>query len=74
MLEVTNTRGVIGVNDQRVFEALQINGLALRVDFVFAVILVPLGDGRVLVHVFNDLPPAYTGIVRAEADFACCVA
>src|SRR5207245_10089437 len=69
VLEVTNASGIVGVNDERVFEALEIDGFALGVDFVFAVILVPLGNGRVLVHVFDDLAPAHARVVGAEADF-----
>src|SRR5579863_10074619 len=70
VFEVADTGGVIGVNFQRVFEALEIDALALGVDFVFAVVLVPLGHGRVLVHVFDDLAPAYARVVGAEGDFA----
>src|SRR5580700_3110214 len=70
VFEVADAGGVIGVNLQGVFKALQIDALALRVDFVFAVVLVPLGNRRVLVHVFDDLAPAYTGVVSAEGDFA----
>src|SRR5262249_8136321 len=65
VLEVANASGVIGVNDQRVFEGFEIDVLALGVDFVFAVILVPLRDGRVLVHVFDDLTPSHTSVVSA---------
>src|SRR5437763_495029 len=66
---MANASGVIGVNHQRVFKALEIDRFAFGVDFVFAVILVPLGDGRILVHIFDDLPPAHAGVVGAEADF-----
>src|SRR5260221_13187984 len=34
------------------------------------VVLVPLGHRRVLVHVFDDLPPAHAGVVSAEADLS----
>ena len=70
VFEVADASGVIGVNLQRVFEALEIDALALGVDFVFAVVLVPLGDRRVLVHVLDDLAPAYARVVSAEGDFA----
>src|SRR5579859_8034723 len=70
VFEVADTSGVIGVDLQRVFEALEIDTLAFGVDFVFAVVLVPFGDGRVLVHVLDDLAPAYAGVVGAEGDFA----
>jgi formylmethanofuran dehydrogenase subunit A len=37
---------------------------------MLAVFLVPLRDGRVLVHVLDDLAPADTRVVRAEGNFA----
>src|SRR5580700_6716320 len=61
---------VVSVNPQGVFEALEIDAFALGVDFVFAVVLVPLGDRRVFVHVLDDLAPAYAGVVSAEGDLA----
>src|SRR5271169_3870903 len=70
VFEVADTSGVIGVDVQRVFKALKIDALALGVDFVFAVVLVPLGDRRVLVHVLDDLAPAYARVVGAEGNFA----
>src|SRR5271168_2593410 len=70
VFEVADASGVIGINIQRVFEALKIDALALGVDFVFAVVLVPLGNRRVLVHVFDDLAPAYARVVGAEGNFA----
>src|SRR4029077_18039621 len=48
VLELTKASGVVGVNHQGVFEALEVDGLALGVDFMFAVVLVPLGDSRIL--------------------------
>src|SRR5580704_7382356 len=68
VFEVADASGVIGINFQRVFKALQIDALAFGVDFVFAVVLVPLGDGCVLVHVLDDLAPADARIVGAEGD------
>src|SRR5208337_1291408 len=65
VLQVTNARRVIGVNDQRVLVRVQVDTLALGIDFVLAVVIVPLRDGRVLVHVFNDVAPADAGVVRA---------
>ena len=70
MLQVANTRCVVSINLQRVLVALQVDVLAFGVDFVLAVRLVPLGHGRVLVHVLDDLPPSHAGVVRAEADLA----
>src|SRR5579872_1140011 len=32
--------------------------------------LVPLGYGRILVHVLDDLPPAYAGVICAEGNLA----
>src|SRR5882757_9254502 len=70
VLQVANARSVIGVDDQRVFVGAEVDILALGVNLVLAVVLVPLGDGRVLVHVLDDVAPSHTGVVRAEADFA----
>ena len=39
-------------------------------DLVTAVVLVPLGDRRVLVHVLDDVSPADTRVVCAEGNFA----
>src|SRR5260370_37158595 len=44
--------------------------LTLGVDLMLSVRLVPLGDGRILVHVLNDFAPAYARVVRAEGNFA----
>ena len=44
--------------------------LVLRVDRVPPVLRVPLGDGRVRLHLLEDVPPADAGVVRAEADLA----
>src|SRR6266403_3311827 len=49
---------------------IEIHGPALRVDIVLAVLLVPLRDGRVLIHVLDDFPPADARVVRAEGNFA----
>src|SRR5882757_1626321 len=70
VLQVANARGVIGINDQRVFVRAEVDVLALGVNLVLAMVLVPLGHSRVLVHVFDDVAPAHASVVRAEADFA----
>src|SRR5208283_4726463 len=70
VLDVANAGGVIGINHERVLVGAEVDGLAFGVDFVLAVGLVPFGDSRVLVHVFDDLAPADAGVVGAEADFA----
>src|SRR5579859_7531255 len=70
VLQVANACRIIGINDQRVLVGAEVDALALGVNLVFPVVLVPLGHGRVLVHVFDDVAPAHTGVVRAEADFA----
>src|ERR1700687_1888714 len=69
VFEVADTRGVFGVDVQGVLVGVEIDLLALGVDLVFAVRLIPLGDGRVLVHVLDDFAPAHAGVVRAEGDF-----
>src|SRR3984893_11392163 len=70
VFQVADTGSVIGVDFQGMFVGVEIDLLALGVDFVLAVRLVPLGDGRILVHVLNDFAPAYAGVVRAEGNFA----
>src|SRR2546423_8257079 len=44
--------------------------LALRVDGVASVLLVPVGEARRLVHVLDYLPPADAGVVGAETYLA----
>src|SRR5262249_35102750 len=39
-------------------------------DLMAAMLLVPFGDGRVLVHVLDDVAPADAGVVGAETDLA----
>ena len=39
-------------------------------NFVTAVVFVPLSDGRVLVHVLDDVSPADAGVVRTERNLA----
>src|SRR6185369_6537967 len=46
------------------------DGPVAGVDLVPALLLEPLARGRHHVHVLDDLPPAYPGIVRAEGDLA----
>src|SRR5258706_6663775 len=70
VLQVANARSVIGIDNERVFIGSEIDVLALGVDLVLPVILVPLGAGAVLWHVFDEVAPAHAGVVRAEADFA----
>src|SRR5260370_10444422 len=70
VFEMANAGGICGVNDERMVRGVEIDVLALGVDLVLAMVLVPLGDSGVLVHVFDDLAPADSGVVRAEADFA----
>ena len=42
--------------------------MAAGVNAMLSILLIPLGDRRCLVHVFDDLPPANPGIVGAEGD------
>ena len=39
-------------------------------DLVTALIFVPLSDGRILVHVLDDVAPADAGVICTEADLA----
>src|SRR2546429_8546938 len=70
VLEMAHASSVLGVDLERVLIAIEVHLLPLGVDFMFAVSTIPLGDGRVLVHVLDDLAPADAGVVRAEGDFA----
>src|SRR6202795_1374512 len=69
VLEVANAGGVVGVDDEGVFERIEADGFTLGVNLVFAVILVPFRHRRIFVHVFDDLAPAYAGVVCAEGNF-----
>src|ERR1700679_3225754 len=66
---MTNAGSIVFVDAERVFVAVKINLLTFGEDFVLAVLLVPLSDGRVLVHVLDNLPPADAGVIRTEGDF-----
>src|SRR5262245_59719180 len=48
----------------------EIDVLATGKNFVSAVLLIPLCDSRVLMHVFNNVPPTNTCVVGAEGDLA----
>src|SRR2546421_440113 len=67
---MAHASGVFRVNLERVLVRSEINALPLGIDFMLAVRPIPLRDGRVLVHVLNDLAPADAGIVRAEGNLA----
>src|SRR5437016_6689350 len=66
---MAHASSVLGVDLERVLIAIEVHLLPLGVDFMFAVSTIPLGDGRVLVHVLDDLAPADAGVVRAEGDY-----
>ncbi len=67
---MTHASGIFSIDLERVLVALQIDLLALRVDFMLAVLLVPFGHGRILVHVLDDFAPADARVIGAEADLA----
>src|SRR5882672_9156978 len=69
VLEVANAGCVLRVNLERVFVALEIDTLALGIDLVLAVGLVPFGDGGVLLCVFNDLAPPDVRVRGSDPDF-----
>ena len=66
---ILHARGVGGINHQRVLVVAQVHLLPGGVNLMLAVRLVPLRDGRVLVHVLDDFPPADARVVRAEGNF-----
>src|SRR5258706_1323818 len=49
--------------------ACEIDTLAPGEDLVTAVLVVPLGERSGHVHLLDDVPPAHSGVVGAEADF-----
>ena len=69
VVNAADASGVFFVNHQRVLVGIEAHGAALGIDVVLAVFLVPLRDGRVLVHVLDDLAPADARVVRAEGNF-----
>src|SRR6185312_6934297 len=56
--------------NQRMLNRLQSHLLATRENFMTSVFLVPLGQRRRHVHLFDDVPPADARVVRAERDLA----
>ena len=54
------------IQDEGVVEVVQRNAVAGGVDSMLAVLLVPLGNRRGLVHVLDDLPPADSSVVGTE--------
>src|SRR5581483_8158914 len=54
VLAFAHASGIIGIDDQGVFVIVEADALALGIDLVLAVGLIPLGDGGVFVHIFND--------------------
>src|SRR3989442_4677307 len=58
----------LGVEDERVVLAREVDFLAAREDLVAAVLLVPLRERRRHVHLLDDVPPADAGVIRAEGD------
>src|SRR5262249_47397396 len=70
VLEMAHAGGVLGVNLERVFIRLEVDVLPLGVDLMLAVRAVPLRDGRVLMHILDNLPPADAGVVSTKGNFA----
>src|SRR5271156_1219577 len=70
VLEMPNAGRIVFVDAQRMLVAVEVNFLALGEDFVLAVLLLPLGHSRVLIHVLYNLPPSDAGVVSAEGNFA----
>src|SRR6185503_2671877 len=52
------------------FSCLQRHGFARGVHLVPAILFIPLGQARGLVHVLDDLTPANAGVVSAEGNLA----
>src|SRR5258708_9030285 len=66
VLKVAHARSVFGVNLQGMLKALQVDALALGVDLVLSVVLIPLGHVRVLMQVLDDLPPTHADLSPSE--------
>src|SRR5262245_14254826 len=63
---LASTGGVLGVDVQAVGLVVEFNAVVIGEDLVAAMLLVPFGDGRVLVHVLDDVSPTDAGVVGAE--------
>ena len=48
---------------------IEVDFFASSENLVTPVLFIPLCDGRILVHVLNDVAPANAGVVSAETDF-----
>src|SRR2546428_7387330 len=66
LLLLAHSGCVLCTDFQRVLIALQIDFFAFGIDLVLSVLPIPLGDCRVLVHIFDDLTPANSCVGSAE--------
>src|SRR6185369_2952411 len=69
-LRLVRTRQIHFVQFQTVRTVGHVDVFAAREDLVPAMLLIPLRDGRVLVHVLDDVSPTNTRVVGAKGDFA----
>src|ERR1044071_3950778 len=58
------------IQNQTVALVRELDVLATGKNFVATVLLIPLRDSRVLMHVFNNVPPTNTRVVGAEGNLA----
>src|SRR5437763_10388473 len=61
---------VLFIQAQIVTVVCQPDFLAASKDFMTAMLLIPLGEGGGHVHLLNNVAPAHTGVIGAEANLA----
>ena len=64
----TDPSDIRRIQHQIVIIIVKRDRMAAGVNAMLSILLIPLGDRRCLVHVFDNLPPADPGIVGAEGD------
>src|SRR6185436_2368515 len=67
-LRLVRPRQINFIQNQTVARLSELDILATGKNLVSAMLLIPLRDSRVLVHVFNNVPPANTRVVSAEGN------
>src|SRR5947209_1929140 len=69
-LGFVRTREVDVVQHESVRFVGQLHFLTASENFVTAMFFVPLSDGRILVHVLDDIAPSDSGVICTERDLA----